>query len=195
LSSDTEQNHDSPHSGWPAFWHITRTIRAQQGRNNLHPKCLCKQVQKRYFHKHEARENCQYACVTLPCSLVSVRRSHWQRPVQFVQQQFLQVTHGEQQSLLTCQLKLQTSVLFRALRGRRCHRNVVTQVFTSLLEIYNLRHYATNRKVVGSNLNVIEMFNWPHPSSRTMSLGFTQPLTEMNTRNLLGGKEMSARKA
>jgi hypothetical protein len=28
-------------------------------------------------------------------------------------------------------------------------------------------------------------FNWPNPSSRTMALGSTQPLTEMNTRNII----------
>jgi hypothetical protein len=32
-------------------------------------------------------------------------------------------------------------------------------------------------------------FNWPNPSSRTMALGSTQPLTEMSTRNIPGGKE------
>jgi hypothetical protein len=30
-------------------------------------------------------------------------------------------------------------------------------------------------------------FNSPDPSSRTMALGLTQPLTEMSTRNLPGG--------
>jgi hypothetical protein len=30
-------------------------------------------------------------------------------------------------------------------------------------------------------------FNLPNPSSRTMALGSTQPLTEMSTRNLPGG--------
>jgi hypothetical protein len=36
---------------------------------------------------------------------------------------------------------------------------------------------------------VTEFFNWPNPSSRTtiMALRSTQPLTEMNTRNLPGG--------
>jgi hypothetical protein len=29
-------------------------------------------------------------------------------------------------------------------------------------------------------------FNWPNPSSRTMALGSTQPLTEISTRNILG---------
>jgi hypothetical protein len=37
-------------------------------------------------------------------------------------------------------------------------------------------------------------FNWPNPSSRTMALGSTQPLREMSTRNLPGGKG-PARKA
>jgi hypothetical protein len=36
---------------------------------------------------------------------------------------------------------------------------------------------------------------WPNPSSRTMVLGSTQPLTEMSTRNLPGGKGRPARKA
>jgi hypothetical protein len=33
----------------------------------------------------------------------------------------------------------------------------------------------------------IFFFNLPNPSSHTMALGSTQPLTEMSTRNLLGG--------
>jgi hypothetical protein len=32
-------------------------------------------------------------------------------------------------------------------------------------------------------------FNLPNPSSRTMALGLTQPLTEMSIRNLPGGKK------
>jgi hypothetical protein len=34
-----------------------------------------------------------------------------------------------------------------------------------------------------------------NPSSRTMALGSTQPLTEMSTRNLPGGKKRPARRA
>jgi hypothetical protein len=41
----------------------------------------------------------------------------------------------------------------------------------------------------------VDIFNLPNPSSRTMALGSTQPLTEMNTRNLPGGKKRPARKA
>jgi hypothetical protein len=33
----------------------------------------------------------------------------------------------------------------------------------------------------------VNFFNLPNPSSRTMALGSTQPLTEMSTRNLPGG--------
>jgi hypothetical protein len=36
-------------------------------------------------------------------------------------------------------------------------------------------------------------FNWPNPSSRTMALGSTQPLTEMSTRNLPGGVKVGRR--
>jgi hypothetical protein len=42
---------------------------------------------------------------------------------------------------------------------------------------------------------VIEIFNLPNPSSRTMTLWLTQPQTEMSTRNLPGGKGRPARKA
>jgi hypothetical protein len=42
---------------------------------------------------------------------------------------------------------------------------------------------------------IIEVFNSPNPSSRTMALGSTQPLTEMNIWNLPGGKGRPARKA
>jgi hypothetical protein len=41
----------------------------------------------------------------------------------------------------------------------------------------------------------LDVFNLPNPSSRTMALGSTQPLTEMSTRNLSGGKGRSGRKA
>jgi hypothetical protein len=37
--------------------------------------------------------------------------------------------------------------------------------------------------------------NLPNPSIRTTALGSTQPLTEMSTRNLPGGKGQPARKA
>jgi hypothetical protein len=50
------------------------------------------------------------------------------------------------------------------------------------------------RKVAGSIPGVIGFFNWPNPSSRTMTLGSTQPLTEMSTRSLPGGKARPAPK-
>jgi hypothetical protein len=37
--------------------------------------------------------------------------------------------------------------------------------------------------------------NLPNPSSRTMTLGSTQPLTEMSTRNFPGAKKRLARRA
>jgi hypothetical protein len=49
---------------------------------------------------------------------------------------------------------------------------------------------------MGPNLDdVIGFFNWRKPSSRTMALGSIQPLTEMSTRNLPGGKGRPARKS
>jgi hypothetical protein len=41
----------------------------------------------------------------------------------------------------------------------------------------------------------VDFFNLPNLSSRTMALGSTQPLTEMSTRNIPGGKGLPARKA
>jgi hypothetical protein len=35
----------------------------------------------------------------------------------------------------------------------------------------------------------VDFFNLPNPSSRTMVLGSTKPLTEMSIRNLPGGKK------
>jgi hypothetical protein len=49
------------------------------------------------------------------------------------------------------------------------------------------RHYATSRKFGGSIRDEVSgLFDLPNPSSCTMALGSTQPLTKMNTRNLPG---------
>jgi hypothetical protein len=59
-----------------------------------------------------------------------------------------------------------------------------------------LRQYATRRKVAGSIPDeVIGFFNSLNPSSHIMAPGSTQPLTEMSTRNLPGGKGRPARGA
>jgi hypothetical protein len=41
----------------------------------------------------------------------------------------------------------------------------------------------------------VDFFNLLNPSSRTMALGWTQPLKKMSTRNLPGGKKRPARRA
>jgi hypothetical protein len=53
--------------------------------------------------------------------------------------------------------------------------------------VVGLRHYATSRKVAVSNPDEVDYFNLPNPSSSTMTLGSTQPLTEISTKNLPGG--------
>jgi hypothetical protein len=57
-----------------------------------------------------------------------------------------------------------------------------------------VRHYATSRKVACSIPDeVIRIFSCPNPSSRTMTLGSTQPLSEMSTRIFLevkGGRRV-----
>ena len=51
---------------------------------------------------------------------------------------------------------------------------------------------ATNWKVAGSiPCNVTEISNRLHPSNRTLDLGSTQPLTEMNTRGVSWGVKMT----
>jgi hypothetical protein len=58
-----------------------------------------------------------------------------------------------------------------------------------------LRHYATCQKVAGSIPDDVTRFlNLPIPFNRTTALGSTQPLTEMSTRNLPGGKGFPALK-
>jgi hypothetical protein len=43
-------------------------------------------------------------------------------------------------------------------------------------------------------MRLLDFLNWLKSSSRTMALGSTQPLTDMSTRNLPGGKGRLARK-
>jgi hypothetical protein len=42
---------------------------------------------------------------------------------------------------------------------------------------------------------MLDFFSLPNPSSRTTALGSTQPLTEMSTGHLPGGKKRPARRA
>jgi hypothetical protein len=58
-----------------------------------------------------------------------------------------------------------------------------------------LMHYATSKKVAGSNPDEVDIFNWPYPSSRIMDLESTQTVTEMSISSLPGDKGRSARKA
>jgi hypothetical protein len=62
---------------------------------------------------------------------------------------------------------------------RRKRKTNVPEIERPLRSV--LCHYATSRKVAGLIPDeVIGFFNWPDPSSRTMVLGSTQPLTEMS---------------
>jgi len=59
-----------------------------------------------------------------------------------------------------------------------------------------LRRCATTRKVAGSIPDgVTRIFQWHNPSDRTMTMGSTQPLNEMITRGIPGGKNRPVRKA
>jgi hypothetical protein len=48
---------------------------------------------------------------------------------------------------------------------------------------------------VGSIPDINGFFSWPSPSSRTMALASTQPLTEISIRNLPGFKGRPVREA
>jgi hypothetical protein len=70
------------------------------------------------------------------------------------------------------------------------------QTSFNLLRKESNLHYTTIRKVADSIPDeVIRFFNWLKPSSRTIALGSTQPLTEMSTRNLPESSGWQARKA
>jgi hypothetical protein len=59
-----------------------------------------------------------------------------------------------------------------------------------------LRHYATSQKIEGSILDeVIGFLNWPNSSNNITALVSTQPLTEISTKNIPGGKGRLGRKA
>jgi hypothetical protein len=61
---------------------------------------------------------------------------------------------------------------------------------------YSGYDYSTSRYVAGSIPDeVTGFFNWPNPSSRTMALGLTQPLTETATGNPPRDKGRPARGA
>jgi hypothetical protein len=64
------------------------------------------------------------------------------------------------------------------------------------IPVFALRHDARSWKIGGSIPDeVIGFLNWPNPSSRTMALGSTRPLSEMSTRNLPEGKGRPVPKA
>jgi hypothetical protein len=79
----------------------------------------------------------------------------------------------------------------KAGRSRARFPTVSLELFIDILFLVGaqwLRHCATNRKVAGSIPDGVGFFHWHNPSGRTMSLGPTQPLTEMSTRNISWGK-------
>ena len=87
---------------------------------------------------------------------------------------------GNKLAVTYCQLSTQTTLLIY-------FKSLCTSVGGTWWRSW-LRHCATSRKVASSIPNgVIEIFHWHNPSGLTMALGLTQPLTEMNTRNISWG--------
>jgi hypothetical protein len=88
----------------------------------------------------------------------------------------------------------------RQMRNRRD----INEAFTAVSWVYkgtrgSVVGWSTRLKAgrsrVRFRMRSLDVFNWPNTSSRTMALGSTQPLTEMSTRNLPGGKGRPAREA
>jgi hypothetical protein len=69
----------------------------------------------------------------------------------------------------------------------------VSSAFTSSLTYFTMLQ--TGRSPVRITDEVDFFFNLPNPSTRTMALGSTQPLTEISTRNLPGGKKWPPHRA
>jgi hypothetical protein len=64
------------------------------------------------------------------------------------------------------------------------------------LAVPQLRHCATTQKVMGSIPDgVIGIFHWLNAYNHTMSLGMTEPLTEMSTRDFSWEKSRSVYRA
>jgi hypothetical protein len=87
--------------------------------------------------------------------------------------------------------------LFSRAESKNCY-DVEGKPFEYVLSVYVVGKttrnvFSTIRMVAGSNPDEVDFFNLPNPSSRTMALGLTQPLTEMSTRNISGGKGRLAR--
>jgi hypothetical protein len=66
------------------------------------------------------------------------------------------------------------------------------QIFEKFLNCQGTRgstvSWGTSQKVAGSIPNYVNrIFHWHNPSGRIMTLGSTQPLTEMSTRNIFWG--------
>jgi hypothetical protein len=78
-----------------------------------------------------------------------------------------------------------TTNLIEYQKGVYCTRiKLLNNIFWGTRYRSSLRQYATSRKVSGSESQWGGFF---HPSSCTMALGSTQPLTEISTRNLPWG--------
>jgi hypothetical protein len=96
--------------------------------------------------------------------------------------------------------KLQRTLLF-----------IISYIGTTIMPHYFSRFSFRNRSVepywpharksvmymgrMMNHLMYVGFFNWPNRSTHTMALGSTQPLTEMSTRNLPGGKGFSVHEA
>jgi hypothetical protein len=83
-----------------------------------------------------------------------------------------------------------------------CDDNFLESVYSIILLLFGARGsivgWGTLLPVGRSRVpdEVAGFFNWPNPSRRTMTLGYTQPLTEMSSRNLPVVKgDRSVRKA
>jgi hypothetical protein len=79
-----------------------------------------------------------------------------------------------------------------------CHIVICFDWILSTSDHTSLLHYSVVLQAGRSPVRVpveVDFFNLPNPSSGTVALGSTQPLTKMSTRNIPGGKKRPARRA
>jgi hypothetical protein len=76
--------------------------------------------------------------------------------------------------------------------GRATDNRIICRVFLSPSR--QTTGHTMIRRRLPSKSGLVDFFNLPNPSSRTMALGSTRPLKEMSTRYLPGGKGRRARK-
>jgi hypothetical protein len=74
--------------------------------------------------------------------------------------------------------------------GLETREKIKQLLFLPGIEAHSLAMQRAGGSRVRIPMRSLDLFILPNPSSRTMALGLTQPLTEMSARNLPGDKSV-----